>query len=143
MPAGPPKSSKQLKAESHKADIVNAQNLMAAQHVARKAHRNAQKRLLAAQIALQKIKAKNKMIEDSWKVVDTKAIDADACKPYPACLKAKAVCKDTYAELDCIRARRGSVNLCEKSASIQKTCCATCILENLALCKKVYNACAL
>merc|ERR1712199_139032 len=76
--------------------------------------------------ALKAIEAGNEVIRSKWQDVDTNAIDSTACTPVPECLQKQAVCTDTYDAANCIKARRGDINLCEKSARIQKECCATC-----------------
>lgn len=97
---------------------------------------NATKALELEKMNLKRIEAQNEVIRSSWVDVDTSAKDPLACSPVPACLAKKKECKDTYDTASCIKARRGNVNLCEKSETIQNKCCATCKMDSFALCQK-------
>jgi len=89
-----------------------------------------------AKAALKAIEAGNEIIRAKWYKVSTMPKDPFACSPVPACLGKKAKCVDTYDEANCIKARRGTLNLCELSETIQNKCCQTCRMSNLELCKK-------
>jgi len=89
-----------------------------------------------AKAALKTIEAENEVIRSKWLKVDISGRDPFACTPVPKCLGKIKKCTDSYDAANCIKARRGSVNLCELSESIQHKCCQTCRMSNLELCKK-------
>jgi hypothetical protein len=119
-----------------KATLARKVQLIRSQWRARKQRDQAMVALEHAKAKLQKIKMDNKKIMSKWTTVDTSGVESTACKPYPACLKSKAVCVDEYEAVNCIKARQGSNNLCAQSATIQKKCCKTCMMSALELCKR-------
>merc|ERR1711908_197939 len=134
--AGPVEDLAKLRQASDEEASQLNQKHMNSDWKARKEYLKASEAHSKATAAMATIKAKNAEIRSSWKTLSTEAIDESACKPFPACLKQRAECKDTYESVTCIRARRGSNNLCKMSAKIQEMCCETCAMDNMALCKK-------
>lgn len=113
----------------------------AAQRRARKELKKATHGVIVAQYKMAEIQAKNEVTRSSFKNVTLAAElkDATACAPYPACLQEKrenGECGDSYPAVACIKARRGNINLCEISTTIQENCCGICLLNNTALCLK-------
>jgi len=136
-----PKAMSQLHADAMKATRAIWVERQAIQRAADKKAQEARMAAVKAHYHVGEIETENLLVRAKWKNVsmDSELKDVFACAPFPSCLKTQQdnnQCGDSYPAVACIRARRGSMNLCITSAKVQKNCCSICLMENLELCKK-------